>query len=285
MNTNSDVGLFFLFSDFIFVFIFLSTIKMDRKETVTDEEIQNLQEQLKKATLEKDNAILLHRKLKSELKKAEKEKFKQSLPPKDDVKKFEKKVKRSKVEKRKEEKEMGIKDESPLPDKRVKIDDVPDVNDNNQYLYDLSREMEKLSLKQDKDVEKSKLIFGEMDEIIEKYKDRPNPPTRYEAILLKEPNDEREFLECLNKDRKKRDEGVVIANYQTYSNYWTNFITSMDDVNKFLDDVINLEKKRTRIKISTTFGLIYETFETDPETNETRYSYQVYNPNDVDEVN
>jgi hypothetical protein len=275
---------------------------MAGKETNGDVEIQRLIEDVEQWSLKKATVDSELRKLKGKLRKALKKKIKKNLPSHEVIKRSDQRrrkmkrrneksraKKRNREEKRKEDDKAGIPEQPVVPRKKIKFDDDNDDNeedDNINNMIKLSKKMEELVVKKgDKEVEKQILVTEEIDNLIDKYEDKPTPPTYKDTILLKEPNDEDLFIECLEDDRKKRKKELVVANYQTYSNYWFNHITCFDDVKKVLDDVIKLEQRKTRVKISTTFGMNYEMYEIEPETNMIRYKYHVYSPNDVDEAN
>jgi hypothetical protein len=257
---------------------------------VSKTRLEQLDDEMNQMTVSKDKYLLSYRLQMKEKRKEKKELMKTKIAPPEVINSFERKVKRNREEKRKEDDKLEIQDESNLPNKRIEIDSVDEgvEVDNAEHLKLLSEKVGNLTLKNEdnKGVEKAKLLCEEIEVMIDKYKDKPNPPTYHKTILLKEPNDEKLFDECVRRDRQHREtKHLVIEKNQTYTKYWYNNITCFEDVKKVLDDVIKLEKKRTRVKISTTFGLIYETFENDPETNAIEYKYHVYSPNDVDEAN
>jgi hypothetical protein len=79
---------------------------------------------------------------------------------------------------------------------------------------------------------------------------------------------------------------LVESNYTTYTNYWDNFITSVEDVGNTLDKIFKREKvkKRNFIKCSTTFGKIIEKV-TKKDDDNFDVNYSVFSPNDVDSKN
>jgi hypothetical protein len=90
-------------------------------------------------------------------------------------------------------------------------------------------------------IEKRKLALteDEVDEVIERGTQSENLlDSKYETILLKEPNNLDLFLSCLNADRLKRLSPIAISPTLVSCNYWFNHIDSVNTLLESVEDVM-----------------------------------------------
>jgi hypothetical protein len=140
-------------------------------------------------------------------------------------------------------------------------------------------------------IEKEKLLAEEQQELADRFDDAEDPITRYNCILLKEPDNVEKFKACLDADREHHDNNpLFIDDNGTYVNYWNNMIKEVEDIRKTLINIFTLERGKGRNieKVSTSFGIIIETprktkLGSDPivETLE----YVVFSPNQTTGLN
>jgi hypothetical protein len=130
--------------------------------------------------------------------------------------------------------------------------------------------------------EKEILFNQEADDLIKKFENTSDPASEYECIFLMDPVIEEDFLTALNGDRQKYKRGLVVQENVVYTNYWNNFITSLDDVISTINEIVEREKrnKRNIVKFSTTYGRVVETVE--PGVNDVAV-YTIFSPNDSDD--
>jgi hypothetical protein len=133
-----------------------------------------------------------------------------------------------------------------------------------------------------KEKKKIALSIEEVDEMIDRNKNKDLPESKFESILLKEPNSEELFLEALHADRAKRASTVSISQTLVSCQYWHNKIESVNDIVNAIYEIMEreLKKGRNALSFSTTYGFVMEHFNKDND--EEPFSYTIFNPNDCD---
>jgi hypothetical protein len=168
-----------------------------------------------------------------------------------------------------------------LPDPEV-VEILENLNEPIQSVQEIISEHGTDKSEQIKEKKKIALSIEEVNEMIDRNKNKELPESKFESILLKEPNNEELFLEALHADRAKRASTVSISQTLVSCQYWHNQIESVNDIVNAIYEIMEreLKKGRNAISFSTTYGFVMEHFNKDND--ETPYTYTIFNPNDCD---